>query len=1155
MTFPLNPEQQQAVAALRGRVVIAAGAGSGKTRTLTERFVAALDDHPEDDWARTDLDGLLAITFTDKAAGELAERVRRSLYAQGRADEARAIDLAWVSTIHGFCSRLLRRHALEAGLDPSFRVLAAVEADELRMDAFEAACLAGAGTEVADLLGEYPFDGVLAAVKRLTDELVTRRLTPASLECEPVRPAREILAEAIEVFCAGRDQTAACADTAKTAASFHGSCSSLALALEALGDSGLGDAELAGAVLDVIGPFKPGRPVAAFAEAHGTVKAAVARLTAEAAATAAAPYARALASLVSGYVAAYEGAKREAGALDFEDLQTLALGLLESHPALLARYREQFKLVMIDEFQDTNALQLSLVEAVGGDRLCTVGDAQQSIYGFRGADVAVYERHLREMGEADARRFELFTNYRSKPQILEFVNELFSGPGLFDDGLLELHPPEGAPEDDGPPRVEVISVDTSASTSKREAPCRLAEAREVATRLASLRKSGQYEPRDMVLLLRTYGHAHVYADALAEAGLEALVVGGSRFFGLPEVAMMRAFVGTLANPLDDVALAQVLSSGMFCLSDEALLVLGRPELGQAYRTRSLWEALRDSPGLMTQVDRVVAERAIGVIERAQQRHGAMPLSEVLLRAVEEADLDLVFLATGDDGRQAFANVLKLCRLADTFERTDGSGAAGFAAHLDARETARDHERPATLLDADAQVVRIMSIHSAKGLEFPVVAVPELGQGRMGDRAAVRIQATEGAVRFAIKAPNGRGGTRSERATWFAEIDVQDREDELAEMARLFYVACTRAEDHLILSGSSNATKDPAEGASLHQRLRTALPEAVPDEFDEWCEVVVGCARFSAKRVAPVVTDDADLADEGSDESTGVERRRTPAQEAGDGTGPGAEVTDVEFTELVDDTCDRAAVLPDTLSYSSFASYKSCPRRFWAESVLRLGSLRLGTNAVTDFGSLVHALLEQADGESLPDQARVAALAAGMGVGERDARLAVEAASNYLASATARDLAGCDVVSKEWPFTITVSQGAFLLGGFVDAYGRTGPDALVVDYKTGTSGTPDELVERYRLQASVYALVAMRDGAETVRVVFTRPQVMTDGRPQEFEYRFTAADASGIEAELSGMHERMQAGDFGPRERWDPFVCEECPAAGVICPVREACSEA
>ncbi|TLM79452.1 MAG: DNA helicase UvrD, partial [Actinobacteria bacterium] len=160
MSFPLDDEQRAAVEALEGRVLIVAGAGSGKTRTLTERFAAGLDDHSNENWSAAGVDEVLAITFTDKAAGELAARVRRALYQAGRVDDARAIDGAWVSTIHGLCSRILRRHALEAGIDPSFRVANRIEAARLERDAFDEACLWHRERDAFGLLGEYGIDAV-----------------------------------------------------------------------------------------------------------------------------------------------------------------------------------------------------------------------------------------------------------------------------------------------------------------------------------------------------------------------------------------------------------------------------------------------------------------------------------------------------------------------------------------------------------------------------------------------------------------------------------------------------------------------------------------------------------------------------------------------------------------------------------------------------------------------------------------------------------------------------------------------------------------------------------------------------------------------------------------------------------------------------------
>ena len=251
--------------------------------------------------------------------------------------------------------------------------------------------------------------------------------------------------------------------------------------------------------------------------------------------------------------------KRSVGVLDFDDLQTGAVELLTREPELSKRYRDRFRLVMIDEFQDTDALQLRLVEALSQENLCTVGDEKQSIYRFRGADIEVYRQHRKQMSEGDALEVSLAVNYRSHPSVLAFVNAVFSSEQYFAGDLLRLIPPaEGRPSQAirqcAGRRLARRSalVDSSAVST---ATGRQAEARQIALRLAALRRSG-ISPGDMVVLVRAYTNAHIYAEALTEVGVPATVVGGSRFFGLEEITIMRALTRAIANPSDGSAVGR-----------------------------------------------------------------------------------------------------------------------------------------------------------------------------------------------------------------------------------------------------------------------------------------------------------------------------------------------------------------------------------------------------------------------------------------------------------------------------------------------------------------------------------------------------------------------------------------------------------------------
>jgi hypothetical protein len=250
--------------------------------------------------------------------------------------------------------------------------------------------------------------------------------------------------------------------------------------------------------------------------------------------------------------------------------------------------------------------------------------------------------------------------------------------------------------------------------------------------------------------------------------------------------------------------------------------------------------------------------------------------------------------------------------------------------------------------------------------------------------------------------------------------------------------------------------------------------------------------------------------------------------------------------------DREALpVPDRLSYSDLALYRECGLRFQAEKVLRVGRLSdvAAPGDSRAFGSAVHAALQLAVEGTRPDEPRLASLARLHRLAADDVRRLAEVVDAYLASPLAGDVAAQESVRTEAPFVVPLGSGpAFLLRGTIDVYARSGPVGLVVDYKTGTSGMEAELRPRFALQASCYALVALRDGCERVRVVFVRPEVAGANGPQLVEYDFAMGDGGRIADGLLAEHGRMAAGEYPPLEKWRRDVCGECPIAGTLCTV-------
>jgi ATP-dependent exoDNAse (exonuclease V) beta subunit len=1128
MTVRLNDEQQLAAQHLGGRVLVTAGAGSGKTRMLTERFANAVVSGRLPGWLPVDPGGVLAITYTEKAAGEIAERVRAEIEDSGDGQLGLNEDL-WISTIHGFCARVLKRDPFEAGVDPLFTVVDTLEAGRLREQAFRDALaqLDHSDERLRELLDTYPADAVFEAVLAIERQLAVTGLDARAISLEPIHSVIQLLDEAEKLFSDGATTCDIDYNGTSTGHLDHAEqCRELLSACSEIATLDHSEQATFARLLGIAESYTPIKKLKGFEELSDEFASRKAAFAAHAAATMVRSHAEELRELVIAYGRRFRELKQQFGALDFEDLQTKAAELLDQQPAVAARYRERFRVVMIDEFQDTDALQLRLLEQVAGENLCTVGDEMQSIYGFRGADVEVYREHRESMKQQGALVAELATNYRSHPEILGFINGVFASEQYAKNRTLPLKPAPGGrggqPLDevlDARPRVEVCFVDTGV---ENVASGRAREAAHVAERLAELQSRG-LNPGDVAVLVRAYTDAHIYADALADWGLPATIVGGGRFFSLPETATMRALTKVLANTGDETALGMLLVSDFIPIGDEALLRLRLAAQGER---RSLWEVICVAAPALAAVDVEALVRLREVVERAQARVGREPLTDVLLRAVEEAGYDLRLLAVGNKGRDAFANVLKFARRAADFEQREGSGPAGFSAHLDAKERLGDREAPDSAVDEGASAVQIMSIHAAKGLEFPVVVVPDIGRGNRGNRGIVRMERLAGELRFALKTPaHDESGKPRACTEWFGAFDAADKAAQEEERDRVLYVALTRARDLLMVSGSGRL--NPAKRSESNDdlvKLARVLGHDVPigqprDEAIAFEGMTVGHLTILGPAASAAENAHQDLvAEDVPPPPFGLPLHNPPSR----------------------------AWHPDMVSYTQLSEFERCPRQFRIRRILGIAPPDSSTAAARPMrlGNALHAALRLVSDSGTPPAAeRMCALTRYFELDASESARLSEATSRYCESEIAKRAAEADFVMREAPFSVAVAGDLFVLGGSIDLFARNGSGALIIDYKSGVSGTQEELLNRYRLQAECYAFAALRGGSDRAEVVFVRPEVSRDGQVEQAGFRFDSDDAGRIEARLVGEYQSVRNSAFDPTPG---SACANCEVPRGMC---------
>jgi len=1144
-----TPEQAAAIA-VRGRdVLLEAGAGTGKTGVMVERYCRLVCD------SGLSPDSILAFTFTDKAAAELRQRIRVELTRRAERGSERAataltgIGGAWVTTIHGFCNRVLAAHPVAAGVDPGFRVLDAPETARAAREAFDDALvefLSGGDPAREETVAAYELEGLRAMIVAVHDELRSRGSADPKLPESPrpdpeaaIRRAADAATECLEELKEG-DGKRELLERALARLSAPGPLPSL-YELGALATSSKAKA---------MAPYKE------------AIEAAIARVAE--AGEGGVVYGH-LAELLALFSARFEAAKERRAGIDFEDLQILAARLLE-RAEIGEHYRARFRQILVDEFQDTNRLQLRLIEALRGPRaeLVVVGDELQSIYGFRHADLDVFRRRREEIDRrADAELMQLSGNFRSRPEVIGAVNLM--GEALLGGAYTPLR--VGAPPAEEPPAGEVTAVElllTSRDDWEGEeielepaidgaTPLNcLAEARFVAERLRELADQGV--PRgEMVVLLRAFTHLDAYEDSLERAGLRPYVVGGRGYWSQQQVADVCSLLAVIANPLDDHALFGALASPACGVAPDTLWLLRRA----AGKRRHVWPAVERAAGAgeaelpeperlegIPESERALLVRFVARIVSLRERGPQLSLPALVESAVSETGYDLAVL-TRPAGEARFANVRKMGRLATEFEQREGRDLRGFLDFLAARAESDAEAQAATAAEGH-DGVRIMTVHNAKGLEFGVVAVPDLSRRLLGGgRSPLLAIGREEQPRVGLRLV--RLGSPKIDLFAYGALCEESQGREAEEELRLFHVAATRAKERLILSGVVNPKEGrETKGKPVVERLVEAL--GVPRDEDATVPVAPPAPRpgleaeFAPSEIAVRVNLPSP---ERAAELRALRREGAAARELGEGPPP-----------LVE---RRPPIVPSRpLSYTAISAYKECPYRFYMERVLGLSQSESwgktegepsAREERTARGAAVHALLEwsEANGWAEPPLELAERHAAANGLPEKAGQELLDPVRQWLDSPLRGQIAAeASRTRAEAPLLLGV--GGTVLRGSIDLLvEREGAPPLVIDYKTDRldGADPAERAAHYEVQRSIYALaVAEALGAEEVEVAYVFLE-----RPEEPALAVLgAAEMAAARAELETAIAQITQAEFpvAPPQQRDWSLCRGCPALRGLC---------
>ena len=1044
MTAPFRPVDEDARERARSdhgtSLVLEAGAGTGKTTLLVDRMERLITS------GHARLDEIAAVTFTENAATTLKLRLRERL-ERARADTARpaaerhrcseALDMlerAQISTIHALCAAILQERPLECGVVPGFRMADEAEADLMFSEAWEEWLherLAGGDDVLLEALDQnIPLEGFgpwgeRSALRGLARTLVDERdlrplVAPADADVEGYRS--ELLAKAARAT----ELVAGLPDADVLVAKLKGLVAfaerSRFLEGRAL-HAHLGDIA---AIQKSVG-FRPRWPSdEALAEARG-IAAWTQDWKARWASTRGAALHGRLVLALQDVVRIYEKKKAARGVLDFIDLLVKARDALRDRESVRRHFRERYLTLIIDEFQDTDPLQVQVADLLAGDepgRLVVVGDAKQSIYRFRRAEVALFRKAA---AEARARPgwavLSLTQNFRSRPAILRFVNRVFAGLIQASDEAGQpayeaIAPPPGLGEE---PSVVALRFGEAyiggEDLLRQEARALVAFLAQVAAGRETVRDvaSGDLRPSragDVMVLVRRLTHVRLLEEALEAASLPFTVEGGKSFFDRQEVGEILAVLKAVEDPTDRVSLVAALRSSFLGVSDRDIVAFALSGGDLRLRTLSRGEVVADpqAPWATT------VPRALGVLEGLHRDRTTVSVPALLESFFDETRV-LAALTGTRRGEGAIANLRKVVTLARSASDLGVLTLRGFTRLLQERtESAREEPDLPTTRAGDPDTVRILSVHKAKGLESPVVAVFDTADNFMAGSSVIPLF-EEGTVAIGF-----RKGCQPPQ--WDALVKREEKRA-WAEARRLLYVAATRARDLLVLPQPPSS----AEFGSFWKDLWQALPPRADADVR-----VVDAATLPAPER----------------EASRTHLRLLTASDDGD---PVAARWEAERRTLLEEA-----------SYRPYVPTKATA--LGEEAAAHRGGAGLGR----DFGAFVHKLLEWIPFEGLDPVAtsRLArALAPSYRLSDREAERAVEHVSRVLAMPLVERARRARRVWREIP--LFFPEEGKLVEGIVDLVFEEDDGLVVADYKTEALAPGEEAAraDRHATQLRAY----------------------------------------------------------------------------------------
>jgi len=1133
-------EQQDAVDIHDKNLIVVAGAGSGKTRVLVERYLQLLGANP--DWP---IKSLVAITFTREAAFEMRHRLRLELERRATpADEdvwrrhLSEMDSARIDTIHGLCASILRANAAQAGIDPKFDVLDEIESSILLENAVEEV-LATSAPESLALFSFYDADKILSAITR--QDLVSLALPgeapnpDALLRTWREQWSGEVL-RACKQLCQSEDAQKILSDAGYPSDDRLGMLyvqyQAYLTSIAAEDDAEviwqlIAECHSRGAVGN-IGSAASWGGAEAKQEAAGLLRGARARMKelldeiGEPLGELDAQSAQLLPlwiRLLARVQDAYRKLKQERALVDFDDLERLTAEVL-SQEHIRRRYREaEFNHLLVDEFQDTNDRQWQIIRALAdldrGAALFAVGDPKQSIYGFRGADVSVFNRVREQIaGDANGKELSLSASFRSHRRLIEQFNGLFKPVLARDDDspTADFQVPFDTPmtafreESPGDPPIECILLDYQARGENGDLPARNPrrarripademrrwEAFEIAQRVKGLIASGRlvfdrdcggFRPiqyGDIAILFQAMSKVKIYEDCFKTRGIPFLTIAGRGYYDRQEVWDVLDLLRCLHNPLDNLSLASALRSPIFGFSDDLLFALRlmKDPHPSSNNPLPLWAAMRiaqisDAPGI-TDEDQDLLKFALDTLDQLRQIAGRVTIFELLGRALTSTGY-LSILTGLPDGARRRGNVEKLLQLAEDSGKITLGKFSRYLEDLSSREI-----REGEVLVAAGNAIRLMTVHASKGLEFPMVILADASWTRGSGAAPTLLSDANFGLSCQVfdVAQNKAVAAFAHRRN--ASLLARK---EAAERKRLLYVAATRAQDYLLVSGQMTFNRNGQLSARgwLGQLLAAFDMHDLERKEEGWHSFNGDKIRVLMPPLPPSHRDlqagfDAGIRTSEALQTPGELPSLPPPLIKAIPPQSGLSLKHISATQLADFGAYR---------HSSGQIREFYRRRLHSPAgnekpitAPNAGALGRRMTSRRVLGSIVHDLLRFGHYDATDDLIRSCAWQAGLTL-NRDIDETVDAVKRLLADFRQSNVfywissarAGHRPVYTELPFVYRA--GGRIIHGVMDLL-LQGPDGAwtIVDYKTTSlQGSRQTRVRRYTLQLAVYAAAA------------------------------------------------------------------------------------